>query len=73
MSMYLSTRRTSARARRCDTCPGTIKSGSVYLRHTTPARLSETGTWQVHDECGQCATMFGRAGLLEIKESREKR
>lgn len=72
MNEYLTTRRTAVKPHRCATCSRFVKSGSVYLRHTTPARLSETGTWQVHLECGQCATMFGRAGLLEIKEKKEK-
>lgn len=72
MSEYLTTRRIAVKAHRCDTCPGTIKSGSVYLRHATPARVSEQGTWTVHNECGQCATMFGRAGLLEKKEKAKR-
>jgi len=67
MSEYLTTRRLAVKVHRCDTCARYIKSGSVYLRHATPARISERGTWEAHLECSQCATMFGRAGLLEEK------
>lgn len=50
------------------TCGGMIKSGSVYLRHTGKSGSRKKGfTWEMLRECGGCATMHGRAGLLEVR------
>lgn len=63
----ITTRRRAVKAHLCDVHGGWIKSGSLYLRHSGPPEDGQSG-WEVTKECGGCATMFGRAGLLEDKE-----
>lgn len=66
----LTTRRVAVKPHICDVHGGWIKSGSVYLRHTAPPRVNEGQPWgTATKECSTCATMFGRAGLLEKKEN----
>jgi hypothetical protein len=67
----LTTRRVAVKVHRCSMCPAFIRSGSTYLRHTSPARYNDTGRWgSALLECSMCATRHGRAGLLEEKESK---
>lgn len=54
----------AAREYECAICGYEIVRGSVYLRHTDPPPFGQRG-WLVQRECSRCATMFGRAGLVE--------
>lgn len=54
------------RAYRCDSHGGMIKSGAWYLRFSVPPQ-DDQKRWSVTRECTMCATMHGRAGLLEEK------
>jgi len=61
------TRRKAKKPHVCSyNCGGWIKSGSVYLRHAVRRAGSPTALASIN-ECGQCATKSGRAGLLEEK------
>lgn len=63
------TRRRALKARVCTyNCGSWIKSGSVYLRHSRREGSHKAGwKWTMLNECSQCATSHGRAGLLEQK------
>lgn len=65
----LTTVRTAVKPHKCDVCRKWIKSGSRYLRHATTPENRGTG-WYIMLECSGCATMFGRAGLLEKKNEK---
>lgn len=71
--MSVTVRRKARKAHRCDSCGtgGKIQPGDVYLTHTSLAGdefgYHEYGSGnrpRRSNECGECATRYGRAGLL---------